>query len=74
MESGRIEPLRALPIHTPVGQTYTMYIDFPLDGNTPNCGQRVLKTPGHLWKVLEAPGGCWKALEDSGDPWRPLVH
>ena len=30
MENGRIEPLRALPV-TPVGQIYTMYIDFPLD-------------------------------------------
>ena len=42
MESGRIEPLRALPVGTalppatPVGQIYTMYIDFPLDGNTLN--------------------------------------
>ena len=49
MESGRIEPLRALPAHReaqpclqpPQCQIYTMYIDFPLDGNTLNPTSKV---------------------------------
>ena len=34
MENGRIEPLRALPVHRDnfVDQIRTMYIDFPFDG------------------------------------------
>ena len=39
MENGRIEPLRALPVHReaqPCLQPpqWAKYIDFPLDGNT----------------------------------------
>ena len=69
MKSGRIEPLRALPVPsggaalppaTPVGQIYTMYIDFPLDENTLTMTRPDFQPPskgpltGHPW---EAPGG-----------------
>ena len=48
MENGRIEPLRAspsLPPPTPVSQIDTMYIDFALDGNTPNPGLHFKPAP-----------------------------
>ena len=94
MESGRIEPLRArtsggtaLPPATPVGQIYTMYIDFPLDGNTLNPTVQSLKRVFHIFGVL--PGACGgvlapgcsksasEGLEAPADevprgPWRPL--
>ena len=81
MESGRIEPFRALPVHREaqpclqpplLGQIYTMYIDFPLDGNTPNPTLKSLKrrlvlenplqTPPRLWRRLEARGACEAAI------------
>ena len=71
MESGRIEPLRPLPVHreasallpaTPVSQIYTMYIDFPLDGTS-------LPWSGNLLSnALEAPEGPCRPLEASGGP------
>ena len=78
MESGRIEPFRALPVHREaqpclqpplLGQIYTMYIDFPLDGNTPNPTLKSLK---RRLGGLEASGGPWRPLEaPGGRPWRP---
>ena len=86
MESGRIEPFRLFPYigrhspasSTPSGQIYTMYIDFPLDGNTPNPTLKSLKRrlglenplqtprrprpPWRLWR----PGAAWPLT------WRPL--
>ena len=67
----------ALPPATPVGQICTMYIDFPLDGNTPNPRIKSLKrrlglenplqTPA---RPLEAPGGPWMVLK----PWRQILE
>ena len=48
MESGRIEPLRALPPATPVGQIYTMYIDFPLEVKD----KSPRKTVPHIFSLL----------------------
>ena len=86
MENGRIEPLRALPLHRkphPASShpsrpnIYTMYIDFPLDGNTPNLGRRPhifsLSPGGPPGRVL-APS-CSKSagegLEAGGPPGNP---
>ena len=88
MESGRIEPFpgssrtsrgTALPPATPVGQIYTMYIDFPLEGNTPNptLGRR----PHIFSDLLRGPlKGSWplaaanlrvRALRQGGPPGNP---
>ena len=87
MENGRIEPLRALPVHRVlVGQIYTMYIDFPLEGNTPNPRAKASQRRTQIFSLLSGPGGlkalqvsggscnCLEAsggLEAPGGPWRP---
>ena len=53
MENGRVEPLRALPVHReaqpPVGQISTMYIDFPLDRKPQTQGPKPhADAPGQL--------------------------
>ena len=54
----------ALPPATPVGQICTMYIDFPLDGNTPNPRIKFLKRRLGFGEpppdTPEAPGGPWR--------------
>ena len=64
----------------PMGQIYTMYIDFPLEGNTPNPRAKSLSRRPHIfrpWKALEASGDLnrlrpWKASGGPWSPWRPL--
>ena len=86
MQNGRIEPLRALPFMggtalptaTLVGQSYTVYIDFPLDGNTLNPAAPALQrgTPQNL-RLLQGPlalAGSPQLLTSParGLPWRRL--
>ena len=61
-----------------MGQIYTMYIDFPLEGNTPNPRAKSLGRRPHIfrpWKALEASGDLnrpGKPLEAPGAPGGPL--
>ena len=69
MESGRIEPPgssrtsggTALPPATPVGQIYTMYIDFPLDGNNLNPKNKALPDTPRFSASFQGPPleGSW---------------
>ena len=72
----------ALPPATPVGQIYTMYIDFPLDGNTLNPTVQALGRRPHIFSLSpEGPPGrvlapsCSKSasqgLEARGPPGNP---
>ena len=80
--SSRTSGGTALPPATPVGQIYTMYIDFPLDGNTPNPRSQALGRRPHIFSL--SPGGppgrvlapsCSKSagegLEAGGPPGNP---
>ena len=75
--SSRTSGGTALPPATPVGQIYTMYIDFPLDGNTPNPRIKSLKRRLGLETpppdTPEAPGGPWRPRppEAPGGPGGP---
>ena len=67
MENGRIEPLRALPVHgeAPVGQTL-IFPNMKIPTNTKPCR---LRFPSEkLLKAPEAPGGIWRPLEAPEDP------
>ena len=57
--SSRTSGGTALPPATPVGQIYTMYIDFPLEGNTPNPRAKSLGRHTHIFSDLLGgpPGG-----------------
>ena len=57
--SSRTSGGTALPPATPVGQIYTMYIDFPLDGNTLNPTVQALGRHTHILSDLLGgpPGG-----------------
>ena len=78
MDSGRIEPLQALPVHQeaqlclqhPVGQICTMHIDFLLKGIPQTEGQKpdfqaFSRGPSEL-----APS-CGKAPGEALEAWRP---
>ena len=59
--SSRTSGGTALPPATPVGQIYTMYIDFPLDGNTLNCTLKASTRHAQIFSLLPGPPleGSW---------------
>ena len=80
--SSRTSGGTALPPATPVGQIHTTYIDFPLDGNTPNPRSQVLGHRPHIFSDLlgRPPGGVLapscsnlqvRALRQGGPPGNP---
>ena len=61
----------ALPPATPVGQINTMYIDFPLEGNTPNPKQKK-KSLGRRPHIFNLPPlEALEALQTLGGPGDP---
>ena len=85
MESGRIEPLRAPPVHREAQpcSSHPSGPNFPLDGNTLNLTVKALRPhifshlPGRPGPRLQQIGtgpleeGAWTP-EVCGGPWRPL--
>ena len=66
--SSRTSGLTALPPATLVGQKYTMYIDFPLDGNTLNPAVQALEA----LEALDARCGGPGCPQGPGGPGTPL--